>query len=1113
MAGPGPSGLEVLLSTLQDASDSESTLNILNVLDELLSAGTDRRIHYMIKKGGSEALLRTLVNTGCSPSPSSSILVPLLHLLTKVGHRDKKIGHKAEKAGAVLLLLDLLRQSLSDVKMAVACLWLLRVYASCVSTAALLGKNGALEVQFKLIAPHTKKNTRMVKAAIDALAALLNSKWNCRRAVSQGYVSSLLNLYEDWHSNDAENKHIPIRRALLHCLRHLTNLPAGRRALEQDGGMEILFRTTQACLASRGLESLAKSVTQIMRKCYPKQPLPLRSDRSTYSFPLPGCPTLNPESAPTSEADNLEEESDEEDAEIDDLDREEDDDLETDLTKLRTRPEPDRPLEELGQYARLCPELHYDFQDLDSDPDGEESSDGDGFLYGDAGPGPRFFSGGRREDQRSPRSKPVSENQGDPEGEGSGPRQAGSSGGPEPQLNPRDFHSQYLSSGTAGHEVSSMIKCLLEKHRGCIPGHDPRVYTSTAANTKSIAGYSVLAFPDFWGHLPPPYRQPMAQRRQGVQRSKVFEDIQRLLSPADVVDKVVFDLEAPSSQDTVEDSDSLRFYSKFESGNLRKAIQVRSYEYDVILNSDVNCSHYHHWFYFEVSGMKAGVPYRFNIINCEKANTQFNYGMQPVLYSVREALEGNPHWVRAGSDICYYKNHFSQSSLPGRGQKGRTYYTLTFSVTFQHSEDVCYLAYHYPYTYSALQMQLQCLQRTLDPLKVFFQQQTLCETLAGNPCPIITITAQPPSRSWNHLHQFRNRPCVLLTARVHPGESNASWVMKGTLEFLCSSHPVAESLRDAYIFKIIPMLNPDGVINGMHRCSLSGEDLNRQWMKPDLKLSPTIYHTKGFLYYLNSIGRTPLVFCDYHGHSRKKNVFLYGCSIKETFWQSGSTVNTVALKEDPGYRTLPKILDKIAPAFAFQSCSFLVEKSRASTARVVVWREMGVVRSYTMESTYCGCDQGLYKGLQIGTQELEEMGSKLCQGLLALKRNSLLYSKLIIPAPAPGELSDNRLDHKPNSVFDDDEPPCEEEIEYHSDVCSEHGVDSTELDAEVNGGVSDSEEDPPQYGLKTPDRKSRLTAQLPWKPSVEVVAVTLSSHKGFNSSNSHCLDSDLSHVE
>ncbi|KAL0155773.1 hypothetical protein M9458_050036, partial [Cirrhinus mrigala] len=38
------------------------------------------------------------------------------------------------------------------------------------------------------------------------------------------------------------------------------------------------------------------------------------------------------------------------------------DDLETDVNKLRPRPEPDRPLEQLGQYVRLCPELHHDFQ-------------------------------------------------------------------------------------------------------------------------------------------------------------------------------------------------------------------------------------------------------------------------------------------------------------------------------------------------------------------------------------------------------------------------------------------------------------------------------------------------------------------------------------------------------------------------------------------------------------------------------------------------------------------------------------------------------------------------------------------------------------------------------
>lgn len=59
-----------------------------------------------------------------------------------------------------------------------------------------------------------------------------------------------------------------------------------------------------------------------------------------------------------------------------------------------------------------------------------------------------------------------------------------------------------------------------------------------------------------------------------------------------------------------------------------------------------------------------------------------------------------------------------------------------------------------------------------------------------------------------------NRPYIFLSARVHPGETNSSWVMKGTLEYLMSNNPAAQSLRESYIFKIVPMLNPDGVING-----------------------------------------------------------------------------------------------------------------------------------------------------------------------------------------------------------------------------------------------------------------------------------------------------------
>ena len=71
------------------------------------------------------------------------------------------------------------------------------------------------------------------------------------------------------------------------------------------------------------------------------------------------------------------------------------------------------------------------------------------------------------------------------------------------------------------------------------------------------------------------------------------------------------------------------------------------------------------------------------------------------------------------------------------------------------------------------------------------------------------------------------RKAIILTSRVHPGETNASWIMKGVIDFLVSDQPHAVHLRNTFVFKIIPMLNPDGVIVGNYRCSLMGQDLNR----------------------------------------------------------------------------------------------------------------------------------------------------------------------------------------------------------------------------------------------------------------------------------------------
>ena len=76
---------------------------------------------------------------------------------------------------------------------------------------------------------------------------------------------------------------------------------------------------------------------------------------------------------------------------------------------------------------------------------------------------------------------------------------------------------------------------------------------------------------------------------------------------------------------------------------------------------------------------------------------------------------------------------------------------------------------------------------------------------------------------------------------------------------------------------------------------------------------------------------------------------------------------------------LPIHLDRTTPAFSLKNCNFAVEKSKEATARQVVWREFGVTFSYTLESTYCGFDQGPYKVSRFQGVRLRGMlTEKLC---------------------------------------------------------------------------------------------------------------------------------------
>lgn len=173
-----------------------------------------------------------------------------------------------------------------------------------------------------------------------------------------------------------------------------------------------------------------------------------------------------------------------------------------------------------------------------------------------------------------------------------------------------------------------------------------------------------------------------------------------------------------------------------------------------------------------------------------------------------------------------------------------------------------------PYTYTDLKKYLEKVEKK-QGARNFLTRNTLCRTLAGNQCEYLTITTKGDPE------EIKTRKGVLISSRVHPGETGASFMMEGVIDFLTSDSMEAQILRDKFVFKIIPMLNPDGVIHGNYRCSLAGCDLNRRWKFPSPIIHPTVYYAKELAVQFSQ-DRDLTLYCDLHGHSRRKNLFIYG---------------------------------------------------------------------------------------------------------------------------------------------------------------------------------------------------------------------------------------------
>lgn len=114
---------------------------------------------------------------------------------------------------------------------------------------------------------------------------------------------------------------------------------------------------------------------------------------------------------------------------------------------------------------------------------------------------------------------------------------------------------------------------------------------------------------------------------------------------------------------------------------------------------------------------------------------------------------------------------------------------------------------------------------------------------------------------------------IWITARQHPGETMAEWLVEGLLErLLDSDDATSKALLDKANFYIVPNMNPDGSARGHLRTNAVGANLNREWQTPSLARSPEVY------YVVNKMKETGVdLFYDVHGDEGLPYVFLAGC--------------------------------------------------------------------------------------------------------------------------------------------------------------------------------------------------------------------------------------------
>ena len=265
----------------------------------------------------------------------------------------------------------------------------------------------------------------------------------------------------------------------------------------------------------------------------------------------------------------------------------------------------------------------------------------------------------------------------------------------------------------------------------------------------------------------------------------------------------------------------------FDSGNIEVINSDDKNNIQLAIRPDVG-GEFFQWFNFLIQG-QVGEHYVLNIVNAGGASY----------------LEG---WESYQAVASFDRDYWFR--LPTSYKNG----TLTIEADMEY--ETIQIAYFAPYSYERHLDLLASVQ--LHPL---VNLEHLGETLDKRDLTVVKIGDGDS-----------NKRSIWITARQHPGETMAEWLVDGLIHSLLDNdNASARLLLDKANFYIVPNMNPDGSVRGHLRTNAVGTNLNREWSNPSLDKSPEVF------YVINKMQQTGVdLFYDVHGDEALPFVFLAG---------------------------------------------------------------------------------------------------------------------------------------------------------------------------------------------------------------------------------------------